>query len=365
MSSIPISEKYLIQDIREIKEFKTISFTGYKKTDVKHKIMQCLLDSKVEELCYWTAEFITAGHFMECWDICFYFLGKHIHLGNPLMILYLHKKLETFKVIANEQIYQQYPLHLRNNDTIRQMFAEIFSTMALSYKKHPYEELKIHTIADVSHIVNHLRADNSNYAADVMRHNDPSEWTIAINELGYHISQSKNMNLACFWVEWLAEFDGLCRKKKNTLFCEKRIDYTEIESKFRGDFIWIVWETLVFYAQKRGHLEYLLINTLFEFFRVRYTYLAIKKRKPLIYFAISILTETNTCLKQEILSEESKMIVSRAVENIDRVIYQSLKKQEILDQDQMNTRKWEKNQKAMDSIQKMQTLREHDFIVGV
>lgn len=352
-----LSVLFPIEDIRDITEFKTSSFTGYKKTDVKNKIIQCLLGAQIEEICYWTAEYVAAGHFMDLWDICFYFLGKHIHLGNPLMVLYIQKKYELFRITANEQIYQQNPLHLRNNTFIRETMTELFCTMALSDKKHSYEEIKIHEIADVSHILHQLRADHSGYATVIMRQNDPREWTIAINEFGYHISNeaSYNMNLACFWLEWIMEFDGLCKKRKQPLFCERRIDYPDIENKFRSDFIWIVWETLVYYAQQRGDLEHILIQTLFQLFRVRYTLKTVKRRKPLLYFAISILTETNAALKREILNEQSKTVVSLAVENIHDIIYHSLKQHEILskdDQDQSD--KWKHNKKLAQSMQKIQ-----------
>lgn len=362
-----VATNFPIQDIREMDEFKTSSFTGYKKTEVKNKIIHCLLDSKLEEICYWTAEFVAAGHFVELWDICFYFLGKHIHLGNPLLAVYIKKKYDIFRVMANEQLYQQNPLNLRNNSTIRELLAEVFCTMALSDKKHSYEELKIHEIADVSHIVNHLRADHSDYATYIIHHNDPHEWTIAINEFGYHISnpESYNMNLACFWVEWMIEFDALCKKRKQPLLCEKRIDYPELESKFRGEFIWIVWETILYYAQRRGDLEYILVNTLFQLFRVRYTSVTVKKRKPLIYFAISILTENNPCLKREILNENAKNMVAVAVENVHDIIYKPLKKNEIHSKDSFDRKELEKleaNQKRMESIHKLQILNQNDMV---
>ena len=354
-----ISTEFEFQDVRNTDDFKTISFTGYKKIDVKNKIFKCLQSGQIEEVCYWTAEYVAAGHFVELWDICFYFMGKYIHLGNPLLVLFIQKQYTQFREIANEQIYQQNPLHLRNHTQVRHIIAEIFCTMALSDKKHSYEELKIDISTSTFALENQLRADHSEYASDIMHYKDPREWTIAMNEFGYHISNEKsyNMNLACFWVEWMIQFDSLCKRRKTPLCCERRIDYTDIENKYRCDFIWIIWETLVYYSLKRGNLEHILINTIFQLFRVRYTSSTVKKRKPLIYFAISILTEPNTFLKRKVLTEKSKEIVSLAMENISQVIYNSLKKHEIVSKDDFDAKelaKWEKNKNALLSIQKLQ-----------
>lgn len=362
MNILGDTESFCIHDVRSSDAFKTSSFTGFKKIEVKNQILQCLLHGKVENICYWTAEMVAAGHFVELWDLCLFFLGKHIHLGNPLLVMYIQKQMDMFRVIANDTMYKQDPLPLRNNPKIREMMAEIFCTMALSDKKHSYEELKIQEIADVSHIVHHLRADHSQYAETVLRLKDPKEWSIAINELGYHISneQSFNMNLACFWLEWMISFDAMCRKRKQPLLCQQRSDYTDIDSKFRGDFIWVIWECLVHYAQERGELEHILIKTLFQLFRVRYSYPTVKKRKPLLYFAISILTETqgNAHLKKEILNENAKQMVAVAVQQVHQIIYKSLKQYEIL----AETREPTNNTKLAQSMEKMRLLRENDLI---
>ena len=366
MDLLSSTEIFAINDVRDVSDFKTFSFSGYKKTEVKNQLLKSLQESKIEESCYWSAELVCSGHFLDLWDIALFFLGKYIHLGNPLAILYLKRKFAVFRVVANEVRYASRPLDLRNNQAVRELFAELFSTLALSDKKQSYEDVRIEHVQDINQMLTHLRANHSEYASSLLREADPKEWTIALNEFAYHLSvHSRHLNMACFWLEWMVQYDHLCRHNKEPLLCEKRIEYGELESKYRGDFIWLIWETLVHYAEQRGTLEHTLVQSLFEQFRIRYSYGAIKKRKSMIYFAISILTET-TCLKKEILKEADKEIVAVATANVHSVIYKTIQKAVVLKRteshrtESQDLGKTEKNERLCESMDKLDLLQKYD-----
>ena len=59
----------LINDIRTSKDFQGYSFSNHKKSEVRKQLIQNILNSKIEESCYWSAELLCAGHFVELWDI--------------------------------------------------------------------------------------------------------------------------------------------------------------------------------------------------------------------------------------------------------------------------------------------------------
>ena len=130
-----------INDIRGETEFKGITFSKYKKQDVRKELLNCLKNGKIEPACYWTAEFVCAGHYQELWDIIMTFVSKHIHLANPKLCLYLEMRYDVFKgIVSNGYIGNE--LRMRNHPRIRSLFAEIMCVLCNSKKNTAWRALK-------------------------------------------------------------------------------------------------------------------------------------------------------------------------------------------------------------------------------
>lgn len=326
MTSNKIIDETEINDIRQIKDFKIISFSNYKKSEVKTKIVNELKNGKIESACFWSAELISAGHYYDLWEIIIFFMSKYIHIGNPKIIAYLEKRYIIFKNIIDQGFYTSI-LDLRNNQTIRNLFAEIICVLSLSNKKNSFETIKINKIEefDVSQLTEIVKAEKI-YIYDFFHKEDPKEFFIALNELAFNISEEKrDIATACYWIEWIIEFNSLCLSQKKPCVCYKR-NY-EVDKKYKCDIIWIIWDILLDETKKCNPFVNTIMNSVLFFFCTKYTTACCKKRKYLFYFALELIIQDEKLTENiELISQ--KEILKNVLEKINS-IYKDIKRNEV------------------------------------
>jgi hypothetical protein len=313
-----------INDIRVQSEFSNISFSKFKKSEVKKELTNNLLKGHIEPACHWCAEFVCAGHFSDLWDIFLLFFGKHIHVGNPKILIYLQKRFELFKSIMSNSDYIT-DLHARNNDKLRELFAEIVCVLCLSKKQYSIEPVKINRKEefDITNLSEHLVADSTKYALYVYKTSDPKELFIAFNEFIYNIEQ-KNCRKASWWIEWLLEYDLICRKKKQQSKCEERFEYNVLE-KHRRDIVWIIWDIFFYFANLNDDRFVInVLSSLLDIFCIKYTTACCKKRRFLLYFGVTLFTE-HINRNEPIIAD--KTVIPNVIANINQ-IYKDIKKNE-------------------------------------
>jgi hypothetical protein len=325
MASTKVDDNSEINDLRSHTMFRGISFSGFKKTEVKTQMIENMKKGKVEQACYWCTELVGAGHYSDIWEIVLHFFGKHIHLANPKIAIYLSMRYNIFKNIITQGFYTN-ELQLRNHMQMRRLFAELICNLTLSPKKPGFEPIKIDRKEEfeIQHLVEKASAPSLEYSSSIFMKEDPNELTIALNEFAYQISRdSKNMSAACYWTEWLSEFEVICKTKKQPIRCQRR-NYP-VEKNFQKDAVWLIWDAILTESERRNNsLVDKIIQSAMEIFCINYTTAANKRRRFLIYFAISLLTEPVVITGEIVTNRE---VLENVLSHINQ-LYKQIKENE-------------------------------------
>lgn len=313
-----------INDVREQRHFKGVAFSEFKKTDVKKELVNSLQKAKIEPACYWSAELICAGHYSDLWDTIIGFYTKHIHIGNPKLVTYLDLRISNFKEIVSNGFIDQ-ELRLRNSEKMRKLFCEVMCVLCEAKRRHCYSEVKVKKEDfDLTHMTERFKAPNIKYAENVFLKDDPKELFIAANEFAFNLSEEgKNSVNACYWMEWIIEFENICKQKKEKFNCERR-EFANVDPKCQMDIIWIIWDIFLEEATKRSTLIQRIVNSALNIFCLRYRHGCHKKRRLLMYFIIEVFTEPFST-EEEIVKDKNKIQV--ITQNIHK-IYKQIKKNE-------------------------------------
>tara|TARA_B100000424_G_scaffold243713_1_gene213497 strand:- start:741 stop:1781 length:1041 start_codon:yes stop_codon:yes gene_type:complete len=310
-----------INDIRTIGDFRVSSFSKYKKTEVSKALLKSLVDGKKEESCYWSVEMICTGMFLDLWTIIIKYMSKYIYIANPQLPKYISKRIEDFKTILTNG-YLDNELYLRNNEKIRNIFAEVIALLLSSKKKNQLNDVKISNEDFTVHKMSQkFLAKDTSLLESLYTKDDPKETFMAFNEFAYNINKStSNSLLACYWIEWIIEYEAVCIKNKTKCVCERRV-FPKVADKFQMSIVWIIWEIILTESKKRSVYFSNICNSLLDIFCLHYSNSNKKKYKGLIYYAIYLLCEP---IDTKISFIHNKDLVNIIVKNIDK-FYKQMK----------------------------------------
>lgn len=318
-----------INDIRTQPDFKGVTFSGYKLGEVILELHRSLLNTKIEEACYWSSQLVCSGHLKELWNCVILYFSKHINNTNPKLAIYIYARFQTFINILKSDCGST-ELLLRNTPTIRILLSELMCVLctsphglALTDIKIPKEEF------DCIHLKDKLRAPTVSYLENIFTSDDPKELFIAVNELCFQISPESpgGVYVACYWVEWIMDYAKQCKTKNIKCRCNRRPHF-EVDEVYQMDCVWLIWDAIMYYANKKGNkILTKILDSLCGLYCIGYNGIQVyTKRKFIIYCAVSYLFCIDSC-NNVMVSEHTKQLIPSITANIDK-IYQQIKKSE-------------------------------------
>jgi len=323
----------VINDSRN--KFKINTFSDYKKKDVGKKLQNAIYYNKQEEGFFWTAEMLCSDMLLELWDTYFILMSKYIHIHNPKLPLYIKKKYEEFRNIIeiDDNIST-----VRNNSKIRIIFFSITIVLCESPKLTILDDLKHIFVFKIETLYNNLKAPNIDFINTVYKNNDPKEYLVPFNELIYHLTVTKNKVDIVYWINWIIEYDILCRKKQKTILCESRNIFTSTRKVLEGNIIWIIWDAILkSSSQLASEVIQSIVHSIFKLFSTRYTLSMNKKRTFMIYHAIEIIL-----LHKDVKCNIPIVTQTKIFDNLEKnisVIFEQIKEKEIIEKNTKNDSK--------------------------
>jgi len=131
-----------------------------------------------------------------------------------------------------------------------------------------------------------------------------------------------------------------------------------VENKYRGDVVWVIWDAILHYAGlKNDDFIMKLLHSLMNLFCIKYTNACGKRRKYIIYYAISLITE-QVNKRCEIIN--NKEILKIGLQKIN-MIYKQIKQNEQAPHTDYLFQNIDKQQALEKSIKQMEIINNMTF----
>ena len=297
-----------INDTRLPKEFAKHTFSGYKRSEVCKALERSMVSNSAEKSGFWVAELVCSGRFIDAWDTIINTYAQCVFRSSPKVCILLACLLDDFRAIINGR-YAGNELDMRNVECIRVCMARAVAAVSASKKGHAVKRAKVLPAEfDIATIPHRLKAPNTKFAVSFVQ-GDPKELFIAVNELSHALKHTYDAQLACYWIEWIIGYTGLCRKRKITLLCTHR---EKISAGCRStDVAWLLWDVIL--SGSPDDRQSRALMALLSMFRVKYKQTTPTKRIHVLYCAVHacnpsfLLSDSLDCIASGMKESESQI----------------------------------------------------------
>lgn len=307
-----IPESYIITDIRNTKDFKGITISGYKRSDVIKAYENSMINNKLEDAIRWCVELHSTGLNDVIWNSLLSIYLKYIHINNPKYFFYFLKRKKDYNAVSNK-FHKKYEIFIRNNQEIRNLYAELTAISTLSKKNNLFLPKSLPIINLKTNTQDQLRiriiSKNLDSIFDYIFNSTSAEEKLALNEIYTNLKSVHGTFQNClFWYLWL-------EKKENTNNIKK--------NKHTNEELWtfILWKIILHFEKKLQKNDDVFIKKMHNQYINNFKLSQMSKKKYLIFISLYIL-KNNIQWNINIFCKEYLIIQTNANINI---MYQNIK----------------------------------------
>jgi hypothetical protein len=277
---ISIPENYIIYDIRTAKDFRNLTISGYKKSDVINAYQNSMINNKLEEAVRWGCELHASGLEKKIWDSLYLLITKYIHLNNPKFFIYYMKRLKDYKKIIKSFPSKNYELFSRNNQEIRNMIGELTSISCITKKNNLFLPNSLPKLGknffETCELKKRMLSTGLNEMIDFFYNSTSKEMRLAINEIYINlISKKGTFDNLLYWYIWLEKMENIRKKDEGD---EKDILIDEL-------WVMIIWRVINKYKKRLDNNSVIYIDKIHEVYIDNFKVNHIVKKKYLIFMA--------------------------------------------------------------------------------
>ncbi len=315
----------MIEDDRQEDAFRQTTFSGHRKTEVRKELVKAMRDSRHETACHWAAELVCSGDIESILPAAIEVYSRHIHTGNPRLALYLASAIRRYTDLLAADPFK-IMIHLRNNTAIRELICELVVVLCEAPKHHELVDAPFNPARDLDltdEAGSRCRATGLEFAEHLFAEGDCPDLFIPINELAFCLATRAPVQDACFWIDWVLAYEALCRSQHAPCTIKPRYN-SSVSVKQQSHPVWMLWELFNRSAADRGGQMPELVSALCTLYAYEFTVTASRKRRPILYMCVTLLTCPVQMPNQVIFG---KQVIRDAVANIG-IIYSRIKEKE-------------------------------------
>ena len=309
-----IPNEYSINDPRLTKDFKGITISGYKRSDVTNVLNSSMVNSKIEEACRWGVEFHSTGLLVNIIKEIELVYLRNINIRNPYFLFYFYKRRNyLYKLL--EYYPKKMLIFSRNNQEIRNLISELIGICTLSKKSNIFDTKSLPKLGKFAFnyktIRNKITSKNTNRIYSYLHQQDPGEIKIALNEIANLLyNDNKTFYKIVYWYIWLKKVTQIKNKKckiENLNFFCKEYDIQEVGTIYRNEWSWPLWKIILDYIEHKSKILNTFIRKLNFEFKKNYKGMNKKNKHYLILYTLYIVS-TPINWKVKIRQHESILI---------------------------------------------------------